>query len=139
MTSGSYQKAWVVFSGKTELPWLRFLKPGFRHCYALLHDGVNWITVDPLSHFTEVAVHRHVPADFSLPDWLTGRGMTVVPVDAASIPLKPAPWMMFTCVEAVKRILGIHRRLILTPWQLYKFLTSTEQNQSMKGEPLWAV
>ena len=36
---------------------------------------------------------------------------------------KPAPFMLFTCVEAVKRVLGIHRRGIVTPWQLYRHLT----------------
>jgi hypothetical protein len=28
------QKAWVVFSGKSDLWWLSILKPGFRHCYS---------------------------------------------------------------------------------------------------------
>jgi hypothetical protein len=35
---------------------------------------------------------------------------------------KAAPFMLFTCVEAVKRVLGIHRRGIVTPWQLYQHL-----------------
>jgi hypothetical protein len=26
----------VVFSGTTDIPWLRVLKPGFRHCFALV-------------------------------------------------------------------------------------------------------
>ena len=37
------QKIWVVFSGYTDLRWLKFLKSGFRHCFVLLHDGKRWI------------------------------------------------------------------------------------------------
>lgn len=119
-----YQKAWVVFSGQTEISWLKFLKPGFRHCYVLLNDGERWTSVDPLSHVTEISVHHHVPADFDLPGWLERRGNRVVKAPVRRDIRKPAPFMLFTCVEAVKRVLGIHRRGIVTPWQLYKHLAN---------------
>jgi hypothetical protein len=118
-----YQKAWVVFSGQTEISWLKFLKPGFRHCYVLINDGERWTSLDPLSHVTEVSVHHHVPADFDLPAWLESRGNRVVKAPMKRDITKPAPFMLFTCVEAVKRVLGIHRRGIVTPWQLYRHLT----------------
>jgi hypothetical protein len=136
-TNHTSQKAWVVFSGQTELPWLRFLKPGFRHCYVVLHDGERWISVDPLSHFTEVAVHHHVPADFDLPNWLRGRGLKVIRAPDNHAPRKTAPFMPFTCVEAVKRIIGIHQRFIFTPWQLYSHLTTP--SYATQGELSWAV
>ncbi|MFA5592593.1 MAG: hypothetical protein WC989_04685 [Micavibrio sp.] len=117
------QKAWVVFSGSTEITWLRFLKPGFRHCYVLINDGERWTSLDPLSHVTEVSVHHHVPADFDLPGWLAARGNRVVKAPMRRDLTRPAPFMLFTCVEAVKRVLGIHRRLVVTPWQLYRHLT----------------
>ncbi len=126
ITSLSVQKAWVVFSGQTDLTWLKCLKPGFRHCYVLINDGERWTSIDPLSHVTEVAVHHHVPTDFDLPDWLSRRGMTVVPAFIQRNIKTPAPFMLFTCVEAVKRLLGLHRRFILTPWQLYKFLSGAD-------------
>jgi len=34
-------KAWVVFSGEADLPWLKILKEGYRHCYVLLNDGTS--------------------------------------------------------------------------------------------------
>lgn len=126
-------QAFAVFSGQTDLPWLHVLKPGFRHCFALLHDGRQWLSYDPLASYTELAVHR-VPPEFDLPGWLAGRGLTVVPAPVLK-GRKPAPLMPFTCVEAVKRVLGIHARRVLTPWQLYRFLT----RQTIKGEPSWAV
>lgn len=129
------QKAWVVFSGKTDLDWLRVLKPGFRHCFVVLKDGERWITLDPLSNYMEVLVHHHVSGEFDLPRWLERRGMRVLPADLTRLK-KPAPWMLFTCVEAVKRVLGVHKFFIFTPWQLYRYL----QGQSkVKGEIAWEV
>lgn len=132
------QKVWVVFSGQTELPYLKWLKPGFRHCYVIINDGERWVSVDPLSHFTDVTVHHHLPADFDLPRWLESRGMTVIAAPRGHVPLRAAPLMVFTCVEAVKRILGVHERFIITPWQLYRYLTHTE-TKPIKGELSWAV
>ncbi|KAF0112782.1 MAG: hypothetical protein FD149_2342, partial [Rhodospirillaceae bacterium] len=51
------------------------------------------------------------------------QGLTVVETVLFVPPLRLAPWAPFTCVEAVKRILGIHVRAIITPWQLYKVLS----------------
>ena len=116
------QNAWVVFSGQTEISWLKFLKPGFRHCYVLINDGERWTSIDPLSHVTEISVHHHVPYDFDFPGWLQSRGNRVVRAPLNRDITKAAPFMLFTCVEAVKRVLGIHRRGIVTPWQLYRHL-----------------
>jgi hypothetical protein len=116
------QNAWVVFSGQTDISWLRFLKPGFRHCYVLLNDGERWTSIDPLSHVTEVSVHHHVPADFDLPGWLELRGNRVLKAPMRRDITRAAPFMLFTCVEAVKRVIGVHSRGIVTPWQLYRHL-----------------
>lgn len=125
------QSAWVVFSGKADLPWLRLFRAGFRHCFVLLNDGRRWVTLDPLSHYMDVVVHHHVPPSFDLPLWLERRGYRAVRAPLNRRLKKPAPWMMFTCVEAVKRILGLHKRFIFTPWQLYRHLTSL-QTRSIK-------
>jgi hypothetical protein len=132
------QQAWVVFTGKADLRWLKFLKPGFRHCFVLLNDGEKWTSLDPLSHHTEIVVHHHLPPTFDMPRWLESRGHRVVRTALTRGHTKPAPWMMFTCVEAVKRVLGLHRRFIVTPWQLYCHL-SARKNESYvhHGEFAW--
>ena len=122
------KQAWVVFSGQTDLPWLKCLKPGYRHCYVLLNDGRYWISVDPLFPHTEIIVH-HVPADFDLPAWLRGRGYESIKCPVIRSLKKPAPLSLFTCVEAVKRIIGIHSWRIHTPWQLYKYLRKHSQSK----------
>jgi hypothetical protein len=130
-------EAWVVFSGKADLPWLRVLKPGFRHCYVILNDGRRWFSLDPLSTYSDLAVHHHVPAGFDMPLWLESRGCAVVKTPLRR-PLKPAPWMMFTCVEAVKRVIGLQDRFIWTPWQLYRRLVQNQTSPSQdKGEFAW--
>lgn len=131
------QEAWVVFSAQADLRWLKILKSGFRHCAVLLNDGDNWITVDPLSNYTDILVHK-VPVDFDLPGWMCQRGHKVVKASIDKVPT-PAPWSLFSCVEVVKRILGIHKRFIFTPWQLYRHLTKNAQNSKLKGDLAWEV
>jgi hypothetical protein len=116
-------RAWVVFSGAAELRWLRLLRPGFRHCFVALDDGRHWVVVDPLAPFTDVSV-LDVPAGWDVPGWFRGLGMTVVPAPVRRGLTRPAPWAPFTCVEAVKRVLGLHAPFVLTPWQLYRRLTA---------------
>lgn len=120
---GGPRSALVVFCDATDLPWLRLLKPGFRHVFVALADGPHWITLDPLSPHTEVAV-QPVPAGFDLAGWFREQGLVVVEAAVARGHRRPAPFGPFTCVEAVKRVLGLHAPFILTPFQLYRRLTT---------------
>ncbi len=113
--------AYVVFCGQTDLAWLRVLKPGFRHCFLALNDGRHWLTMDPLATCTELAV-QPVPPAFDLAAWYRQQGHRVVPAAIVHNRRRPAPWAVFSCVEAVKRALGIHDRWLLTPYQLYRHL-----------------
>lgn len=115
------REAWAVFSGEADLWWLRLLKPGFRHCFALARDERHWIVLDPLSPHLELAI-LPLPRDFDVPAWLEKQGMTVTAAPLHRDYRKPAPANWFSCVEVVKRFLGIHHRHIMTPWQLYRFL-----------------
>lgn len=138
----SSQKAWVIFSGETDIPWLKILKPGFRHCFVLLNDGQRWISIDPISPYLDVQVYHHIDASFDLPVWLEKRGYKISEAVIDRHHKRPAPSMFVSCVEISKRLLGIHRRLIITPWQLYKFLNQKQKeqsqiNQKMKGELSW--
>lgn len=118
--------ALVVFCDGVELWWLRFLKPGFRHVFVAVRDGGVWVTVDPLSPHTEVAVQPVDPA-FDLAGWFRARGHVVVET-VARRRRDPAPLAPFTCVEAVKRVLGLPDRGVLTPWQLFRRLTADRRN-----------
>lgn len=115
----------VAFSGKAELWWLRGLKPGFRHCLvALAQPGGGWILLDPLAHATRLL---HLPSLGDPVDWFLAHGLLPVPVRPVPPMPRAAPWAPFTCVEAVKRTLGIRARFVLTPWQLFRHLTRAEK------------
>jgi hypothetical protein len=115
-------RCWVVFSGVSELWYLKLLKPGFRHCFVMLNDGKKWMSIDPMAHHTEVVSHD-LPATYNVIQWLETQNCLAVEVSMEPPPRRACPPMMFTCVEAVKRIIGLHCFGVLTPWQLYKALT----------------
>ncbi len=119
--TGAAPRAWVIFSDNTDLAWLRLLRPGFRHCFVVLHDGERWIAVDPLAPLLEVTVPP-VAAGFDLPGWFAAQGHTVIAAPVRRGLARPAPWGMFTCVETCKRVLGLHDRFVVTPWQLFRRL-----------------
>jgi hypothetical protein len=116
-----YARALVVFSGGSGLRRLRWLKPGYRHCFVALDDGIEWLTVDPLLHRLEVRASG-LPSAFDLAAEYRRRALDVIEVVPAPVPLLQAPLGLFTCVETAKRLLGIRARWVLTPWQLRRWL-----------------
>lgn len=122
------EQAFVVFSGRADLPYLRLLKPGFRHCFLALRRNGHWVVYEPLSNRTEISI-AEAGDGYDIAVWLRQMGFTVLPAVPTAASPRPAPWALFSCVEAVKRVLGIHRRRILTPWHLYRFLR--EQNKKI--------
>jgi len=114
--------ALVVFSNETDLWWLKFLKRGFRHCFVVIRLHDKWVTIDPMAHFLEISL-PDLPDGFDLARWFRKNGMIVVETYIRYPERRPYPPFFLSCVEVVKRILGLHLPLILTPAQLYKFLT----------------
>ena len=114
-------RAWVVFTGQTDLTFLRPLKPGFRHCFLLLNDGENWIAYEPLANRTEIFV-LPTPPDFDLPSWLSGQELLLIEA-RINRELKARPTLeLMSCVASIKRVLGIQCAFIFTPYQLYRYL-----------------
>lgn len=123
----TWTRALVVFGGRADLWWLRLLKPGFRHCFVALAGEAGWVVVEPLSHCTEVTV---LPSDLAMDpaEWYRRHGLTVVETVPVTPPRRSAPWRPYSCVESVKRILGIQSGIVLTPWQLFRHI---EQNKKI--------
>ena len=113
--------ALVVFADDCSLRRLRPLRRGFRHCFVAVCSGAGWVICDPLSNRTDLAFVAGASAA-DLARWYCGRGLRVVETRIAPPPRRPAPVRPYTCVEAVKRVLGIEARWVLTPWQLYRRL-----------------
>ena len=111
----------VVFSGVASLAWLRVLRPGFRHCFALLRSKGEWLYYDPMSHYTFTGVIGAYPV-LPLLRVFRARGMRALLVRPDRPPRIAQAWRFYTCVEAVKRVLGLQEPWVLTPWQLYRRL-----------------
>jgi len=119
----------VVFSDHTDLWWLKHLRRGFRHCFILIRFADIWICLDALAHKTEL-MRIDIPDTVHLMKWLENQGETVVRYKIQPSLKKPLYPSLFTCVEAVKRTLGLRKPFILTPWQLYKFLILENERNS---------
>lgn len=111
----------VIFSGVATKGWLRLLKQGFRHCFVAVAVGDCWIILDPLSHRTSLAIVEGYSAE-DLTAWYEKHGLTTVRTTLRHAPPRMAPLAPTTCVEAVKRVLGIHAWPLVTPRQLYDYL-----------------
>ncbi|MFV0627152.1 MAG: hypothetical protein ACK5N8_07375 [Alphaproteobacteria bacterium] len=124
LISYEVSECYVVFVGDVNLWWLKPLKKGFRHCYIVveLDDGMTWLEINPLSNRLFVIAHQFVkPCDY----------ITLLKKEKSVIILKEkmkdvggnvAPLGIFSCVEFVKRSLGIHSFWTITPYQLYNKL-----------------
>lgn len=121
-----WTRALVVFSGQTDLAWLRLLRPGFRHCFVVLGAPGGWVCINPLAHRTLVTV-LPVAADFDVAGWYRGQGLRVAETVVACPPCRSMPWRPFTCVEAVKRIIGLYDGSVLTPWQLFRKISQNSK------------
>ena len=113
-------RALVVFSGRADKPWQRLLRPGFRHCCLILEDGDQWLLVEPLAALLQV--RRLGRAAVDLRPKLRRAGLTVVEAALPASVEGAAPLGLWTCVETVKRGLGLRALRVQTPWQLYRFM-----------------
>lgn len=133
-TVAAKRRALVVFSGQTELAWLRMLRPGFRHCFVVLEfegegGAHNWVLYNPLSNGTQVDVWPS-GYDAALHAWCAERGYEIVETRVNPLTTRLFSWRPYTCVEAVKRVLRLRKPWVFTPWQLYRTIKNTEKEKS---------
>lgn len=121
VSPGAPRRALVVFTQQTDHAWLRRVLPnGFRHCAVYVQDGVRWIAIEALAGYTELAS----VSDSDMASSLRASGFTVIETilrrDAKASRMQcPA---IYSCVEMVKRVLGLRKPLIVTPSQLHRHL-----------------
>ncbi len=100
-------------------PWLALFRPGFRHCFAAVSDGDYWIEIDWMDGLLQIDVVAS--ARFDLAGFYRSHAFTPVEIEIKGQAPRQ-PWMFGSCVGAVKRILGIRAPLVLTPYQLFRYL-----------------
>lgn len=123
----------VVFTDQTDLWWLKFLRRGYRHCFVLIRFADIWITVDALAHKTEI-MRIDLPDVFTLIGWMESQGDRVVRVPVIKGIDKPLLPSLFSCVESVKRVIGIRAPLVMTPWQLFNHLNRLQERNYSHGK-----
>lgn len=119
-----FDEAYVVFVDNVSLWWLKFLKKGFRHCYILfkLNGGSQWLELNPYSNQLMLKEYWLREGSNNLNLLYNEKDIKICKVKIENAPLKCAPLGFFTCVEFIKRIVGIHDVKVITPYQLYKKL-----------------
>lgn len=119
-----FDEAYVVFVDNVSLWWLKFLKKGFRHCYVLLklNGGSHWLELNPYSNQLILKEFWLGKRSDELVLFNENKNARICKVKIEDAPLKCAPLGFFTCVEFIKRIIGIHSVMVITPYQLYKKL-----------------
>ncbi|MTI10738.1 hypothetical protein [Curvivirga aplysinae] len=116
----------IIFQNETNISILKLLKKGFRHCFAYQVEGSNILKIDSLSNITTVQQIQGI-TPFDLIKTHRKQGHICHLITPCSFPpQKIAPPLPFSCVETIKRLLGLHACFILTPWQLYQHLKRTK-------------
>lgn len=125
-------KAIVVFRENQGLWWLRFLKSGFRHCFIILETDRGCVWVDPVSNRFSIKILEGHELK-GLVAWYRNMDMKVLEVSVLDSPGKSFIWAPLTCVEVVKRLIGLNTMFICTPWQLYKYIKRTKSELIRKN------
>lgn len=117
------QRVFLAFGGEADQPWLRLLRPGFRHCFAAVADEAGWTVLEPLSGRLVVA---RLPVDggFDLPGFYRRAGLRVLGPFAPAAPrarLLP-PLVPFTCVALCRALIGPAAPFAVTPFGLFRKL-----------------
>lgn len=111
----------IVVFGPSTLRYLQFLKPGYQHCLVATQSVGHWQLLDPLSNGTEVTgLGELTPAEII--SVFTRQGLDAIAVQRRPPVMREMPIAPYTCVEVVKRVLGIRARRVQTPWQLRCYL-----------------
>ena len=122
-----FERAVVGFGGTPTLWWMHFLKKGFYHCIVALGRQNEWLIIDPLLHFTDAIMIRNI----DIKRFFKKHGYRFVEVSLNEPNYKRLRVMPYTCVETVKRFIGVEKALIFTPYGLFCYLNKKIGKKSL--------
>ncbi|MFC3126822.1 hypothetical protein ACFOD4_17290 [Pseudoroseomonas globiformis] len=132
------QWVWIGFGGRADRSWMRLLRPGFRHCFAVLQDERGWTVVEPLSGRLLVA-RLDVEPGFDLPAFYRRAGLSLLgPFEPGAPACSFLPSLLpYSCVSVCRGLLGSGAPLALTPRQLFRALEKLlhNRNKVIDAEP----
>lgn len=121
--------AWIIFSNDTDIRLLKMFRQGFRHCFMMMQQDDRWVLIDPRSNKTDVQILLH-PKSFNFPRYYVEQGKTVLKIPMIATPQKIMSPFPVSCVETLKRMIGLHAWFVFTPYQLYKKLLKLQKKGS---------
>lgn len=124
-------KAIIIFSDNSGVWWLKWLKPGFRHCFMILETDRGCLWIDPLSQQLTIKILADHELN-ALIRWYREMGMRVLTTTVNTSGLQPHNWSPMTCVEVVKRLVGLRDPFVWTPWQLYQKIKKNKKRKYRK-------
>ena len=118
---GGVPNALIVFEHRNARGPMRLLRSGFRHCFCVVGRGDSWIVCDPLKGSIVLKAVVGHPVEALAAHFACG-GRRVLWGVAAPFPTERLRVRPVTCVEIVKRLIGLDGPGIFTPYQLFRFL-----------------
>jgi hypothetical protein len=121
------EASFVVFPAISAAPprgWLRWLTPGYRHCFVMRPSALDEQRSIIIEHAGAQLFHTEVP----LPIGQAVRDMQARLCAAVLLVILPPAQGLrrlrppMTCVEATKAVLGLSAPFVLTPRQLARHL-----------------
>jgi len=114
------QGTYIIFSDGDI--WItKYLKKGFGHIRIVVNDGYNWTHINPSRTHLEWEIMPYMPDDSPFSDHFHGSTIVRMTVDADK-----RNWIcrigMMSCVLMVKYYLGISKKSIITPHNLFKYI-----------------
>lgn len=117
----AHRKIYLIFHDDCEYPFSRFMKPGFRHVFAIELQALGWVCIDPNRTDLTCTI---LPASWDIdimpkyrdnnPD-STIINLKVYPTKRSNYP-RPS---LISCVGVCQYLLGIYYPHIFTPYLLY--------------------
>lgn len=113
----------IVFEDRGDQGIFRYLKQGFRHCFAVILNPCTTVSIDFIKSGLKIVAHGE-SSDPQVIAAFAALGTSVVKVryrenSQADFSLRP-----LTCVELVKQLIGLRNTFICTPYALFKNIIS---------------
>lgn len=113
--------------------WVKWLKPGFRHCYIARNEyGKVWTVIQD-TH-THLDVRTFLVEDYPTIRHLAGDNASIIAIDYYIEDRYRGHLCLFNCVEVCKAFLGIRKPFLLTPNQLYRWCNERRFRPNQKGK-----
>jgi hypothetical protein len=118
------QTFYVVFEHSPKRNWLtRYLKDGFTHCYVMHKSsaGLFWIVINPLWSKTLID-YRLVSTFPTARSYAGDHALIIKHTKRIDLRGNCCGLCINSCVDVVKRVIGMDKWYIYTPYQLFKTL-----------------